>query len=203
MAVVMADSSWLIVLVLLVGGAAAYSWYQKEYGGALKGSKIKERWEILVPDGGERANAIFESVRAELEHVRPPEVEWERREIHAGGVFTGKRYDFLAVRNAHLRDFRLYLTAYPYGTSLHVAWFLTIEQRFLKRMLGIFLFWYAGLDDPKHLSYRLDIPKQLELSAYTRVVHQAAKGAVKGLMQELKQDFSVVDTKSKGFLELW
>jgi hypothetical protein len=50
---------------------------------------------------------------------------------------------------------------------------------------------------------RMDIPQQLELGAYITTVHGATKSAVKSLMDKLDQDFSKVNTKSKGFLEVW
>lgn len=194
---------FLFVLGLVATGAA-YAWYQKTYGDALKNAKIKERWSALVEQGAGHAEDIYRQANAYLESVRPPDVEWERRDLHAGGVLTGRRYDFLFSRNKRLKSFHLYLTAYDYGTSLHVAWFLTAEPTFLQRLLGVILFWQTGVrDDPRQLAFILDIPKQLELSAYTTMLHRAAKDAVKTLMEQLKQDFSKIDTRSKGFLELW
>lgn len=193
-----------LLILVLVGVGAAYTWYQKNYGDALKNAKIKERWRALIEQGAGHAEEVYRHANAYLHSVQPPEVEWERRELHAGGLLTGKRYDFLFSRNSRLKNFHLYLTAYDYGTSLHVAWFLTAEPTFWQRLMGLILFWQSGiLEDPRRLAHLLDIPKQLELTAYATTVHRAAKGAVKTLMEQMKQDFSTVDTKSKGFLELW
>ena len=171
---------------------------------ALKDEKIQERWEALIEQGQGQADTIFQAATEYLERAEPPEVRWERRDIRAGGLLSGKKYDFLYARNRHLNDFRLYLTAYDYGTSLHVAWFLTIELPWWKRIVGTILFWTDILPDPKDVAGAgLDIPKQLELSAYAITLHTAAKRSVKVLMEKLEQDFSKVDTKSKGFLQLW
>ena len=200
----MGDFLQTVFVLALLGGAGYVAWrlYQ-ESSNALKNEKIQERWETLIEDGQGHAEEVLRRATEYFESAQPPEVTWERREIRAGGLLSGKRYDFLTVRNRNLKDFRAYLTAYDYGTSLHVAWFLTIEQSLCKRIMGIILFWQTGFIDPKQLSYALDIPKQLELNAYTTTVHRSTVGSVRALMEQLKQDFSKVDTQSKGFLELW
>lgn len=171
---------------------------------ALKNEKIYEHWEALIADGKGQAESIFNTVERLLEKAEPPEVNFRQQRIRAGGWLSGKTYDFLLVRNRHLKDFRIYLTAYDYGTSLHVAWFLTVEPGFFKRIVSMILFFWAyHIADPEALSHNLDVPKQLELSAYSITVHTAAKSAVRALMEQLEQDFSKVDTKSKGVLGLW
>lgn len=55
-----------------------------------------------------------------------------------------------------------------------------------------------------HLPMRdLDFHSQMELSAYTTAVHEFVKEAVRVVMEELHQDFSKINTRSKGVLELW
>lgn len=164
---------------------------------ALTNEKILERWEYLIEQGSGKAEDIFTVATQSLIAAEPPEVMQTREEIRAGGLLTGKKYAFLVVRNRNLKDNRLYLTAFDYGTSLHTVWFLTAEPGLLKRLLAGILKWF-GYD-----VYALDIPKQLEASAYVSTVHSAAKKAVKALMDTLGQDFSKVNTKTKGFLEIW
>ncbi len=59
----------------------------------------------------------------------------------------------------------------------------------------------AGSD--KALSFALDVFDQQDLQAYVTVAHRCLLKAVRALMDELGQDFSRVNTKSKGFLEVW
>jgi len=170
---------------------------------ALKDERIQERWEVLIENGQGQAEVIYQAAVDALERTQPPDTKWERRNIRAGTIITGRVYDFLYVRNSRLKDWRLYLTAYDYGTSLHVAWFLTIERGLLKRLFSTIFFWAAGLEDPSKIIFRMDIPKQLTLSAYTTTLHRGAQEGARVLMEKLNQDFSKVNTKSKGFLELW
>lgn len=165
--------------------------------GALTAEKILERWEYLIEQGAGKAEDFFTVAADTLMAAEPPAVTHSRENIRAGGLLTGKNYDFIVVRNRNLKDNRLYLTAFDYGTSLHTVWFLTAEPGLLKRLLAGVLKWF-GYD-----VYALDIPKQLEASAYVSTVHSAAKKAVQALMDKLGQDFSKVNTKTKGFLEIW
>ena len=50
---------------------------------------------------------------------------------------------------------------------------------------------------------KVEFNQQMELGAYTTVVHEGVKGAVEKLMAELNQDFTKVNTRSRGALELW
>jgi hypothetical protein len=150
-----------------------------------KEDQIKEKWETLIDRGSGNAETVYEVINSFLESVKPPKVGWERSGIHVGDLFTGKQYDGLKVVDSYLRDYKIYIFAYDYGTSLHVAWFLTYQKDFFR------------------FAKRMDIPQQLELGAYITTVHGATKSAVKSLMDKLDQDFSKVNTKSKGFLEVW
>ena len=53
------------------------------------------------------------------------------------------------------------------------------------------------------LSFALDIFETQDLKAYVTVVHHSVKKVIELLMQELGQDSSKIDWKSKGFLEVW
>jgi hypothetical protein len=164
-------------------GVAIYFAIRKSF--RFKGGQIRGQWEALIEQGSGNADAVYEGIEDALKSANPPKVRWERAGIHAGNLMTGKRYDGLKVNNSELKDYRIYIFAYDYGTSLHVAWFLTYQKPWLKFIKII------------------DIPQQLELNAYGNTVHAATKKAVQTLMERLGQDFSKINTKSKGFLEVW
>ena len=147
--------------------------------------QIVEQWTILIGQGSGNADDVYSVITDVLKSADPPGVTWSREDIHAGGLLYGKSYDGLRIFNPLLRDRKIYIFAYDYGTSLHVAWFMTFQKAFLRRV------------------QRIDIPQQLELSAYAQTVHSATKNAVQVLMEKLEQDFSKVNTRTKGFLEFW
>jgi len=173
----------LTIIVSLAKRVTIYLVKYKKF--KFKSEQIEEKWETLIEQGSGNMDVIYDAINNFLESANPPKVKWERAVIRAGDLFTGKQYDGLKVVDSYLRDYKIYIFAYDYGTSLHVAWFLTYQKaffRFVKRM---------------------DIPQQLEMSAYVTTVHEATKRGVQVLMQNLDQDFSKVNTKSKGFLEIW
>lgn len=168
---------WIAVAVLV------YLARRKNF--RFKEGQIRDQWEVLIDQGSGNADVVFEVIEDDLKSANPPKVKWERSGIHAGNLITGKHYDGFRVSNAELKDYRIYIFAYDYGTSLHVAWFLTYQKPWL-RFIKI-----------------MDIPQQLELSAYVSTIHSATKKATETLMGKLGQDFSKVNTKSRGFLEVW
>ena len=170
----------IVVMVLLVILLIKYLG-----GSRLTQDQIVEQWTTLVGQGSGNADDVYNVITDVMKSAEPPGVTWSRQEIHAGGLLYGKKYDGLRVNNPLLRDYKIYIFVYDYGTSLHVAWFMTFQKVFLRRV------------------QRMDIPQQLELSAYAQTVHSATKNAVQVLMEKLEQDFSKVNTRTKGFLEFW
>ena len=162
--------------------------------------QLLERWQVLVDNGSGSADDVYDAMVTALESAEAPGVTWERQGIQAGGMLTGKSYNGLVITNSYMKKFKIYIFAYDYGTALHVAWFLSMQVGFWTR---VFASGFLKISDPRALVNFLDIPQELELSAYVSTVHGTAKGAVGTLMTKLEQDFSKVDTRSKGFLEVW
>ena len=57
--------------------------------------------------------------------------------------------------------------------------------------------------NPQALSMQVDFFSQQDLSAYTSYAHHCVTETVQKLMKELERDPTGLNTKSKGFLELW
>jgi hypothetical protein len=102
------------------------------------------------------------------------------------------------VNHQALRDYHLFIIARNFGKDLDVSWFLTVAPSFLKRTVSKY-----AMGNPNAISMSLDVFDQQELSAFSTVTHHCLLKSVKALMEELEQDFSTLNTKSKGFLEVW
>lgn len=166
----------------------------------LKDEKVIDKWLTLVSSAAGKSDVVFDRVRGHLDAVEAPSVSYHTETVKPGLFqgLMGKKRDFLAVKNQFLSDHKMYIGARDYGTHLSVCWFLTCEPGYFKKKLSTHL---TGSD--KALSFALDLFDQEELNAYATAVHSCVKQAVKELMEELGQDFSKVNTKSKGFLEVW
>jgi len=191
---------FIFVVLPCIGVIALIVYLVRRRKTGLKKDQIVERWNVLIQNGRGSAGAIYRSITDVLSAAQPPNVTWQRQEIKAGGFMTGKVYEGLVVTNPGLEGCAIYIFAYDYGTSLHVAWFLTMQLNWMKSALAMGI---LKETDPRALLRYLDIPQELDLSAYVSTVHAAAKGAVQSLMEKLEQDFTKIDTKTKGFLEVW
>ena len=52
-------------------------------------------------------------------------------------------------------------------------------------------------------SMNLDVFAQQDLGAYKTAAHHCLQDTIKLLMDDLKQDYTTIDRKSKGFLSVW
>lgn len=153
-------------------------------------NKVVDAWNVLIPNAAEKVFTIFDLVQEYLTNADLPSVTWKMDK-------SGGR-DCLVIAHQYLRDYFMYVSAREYGTFLEVNWSLTIEpgffnKTFAKMVPGVYGMMHSGLD----------FYAQQELSAYTTVVHQSVKDAVKSIMDELNQDFSKINTRSRGILEVW
>lgn len=166
----------------------------------LRKDQILERWEVLIEKGSGRGRDVYKAIESALASSIPPGVTCGYKEIKAGNLLYIKSYEGLVVKNSNLENCNIYIFAYDYGTSLHVAWFFTMQLRWFKRAIVKSL---LKESDPRALIKYLDIPQELELSAYVSTIHNATKKATQYVMGKLEQDFSKINTKTKGFLEVW
>jgi len=167
----------------------------------IKDEKIMDSWGTIMEGAQGKSDFILETTKHELEESEAPWVSWDITDVAPGMFkgFFGKKREYLRVINQALKDHRMYIGARDYGNNLDVSWYLTVEPGLLKKLTSKALF--SGSD--KALSYALDIFDQQDLQAYVTVVHHCLLRAVESLMNELNQDFSKINRKSKGFLEVW
>jgi hypothetical protein len=107
-------------------------------------------------------------------------------------------WKFLVVNHGSIRDYHLYIGARDFGTNLDVSWYLTIQPGGLKRMMSKYM-----TGNPQALSMQVDFFSQQDLNACVGFAHYCVTATVKQLLKELEQDPTGLNTKSKGFLELW
>ena len=163
---------------------------------ALKNEAVVESWNRVVVHGAGRGEWVIERIDVKLAEAKMPGVYAEEREV-SSGLFGTKR-PFLVVGHNSLRDYHMYIGARDFGVHLDVSWYLTIEPGFLKRSVSKYT-----MGNPQALSMQVDFFSQQDLSAFVGVAHHCVTDAVRMLMEELKQDPTGLNTKSKGFLELW
>jgi len=162
----------------------------------LKHEAVIERWNSIVAQGAGKDKWVMDTVEHLIKDANMPGVSVSQQPV-SSGLFGAKR-NFLVVNQSNLRDYHMYIGARDFGAHLDVSWYVTIEPRFLKRTLSKYT-----MGNPHALSQTIDFFSQQDLSAYTTVAHHCVLDAVHQLMKELEQDPTGLNTRSKGFLELW
>lgn len=163
----------------------------------LKDEKILETWGYVLQEAQDNVDHIFENVQNRLEQSQAPGVRWGMIDAQPGRIkgFFGKKRDYLLIQNDGLKEYRLYINAREYGLNLDISWFLTAEPSFFKGLVK-----EAVTGNP--LSY-LDVFDRQDLRAYVTIAHHSVVDTVKELMEQLGQDPSLLNTQSKGALEIW
>lgn len=166
----------------------------------LKDEKVIDQWYSLIEDSAGSGDWILDKVEKNLAEFQAPGVRWRKEPVQTGLIkgLLGKKRELLLVTNDALKDHKMYVGARDYGKGLSVSWFLTTEPGYFKKKFSA-----ALTGNEKALSFALDLFDQEELRAYVTVSHHAVLEAVQALMEHRGQDFSKVNTTSKGFLEVW
>ena len=141
---------------------------------------VADRVHTLLDDLGQEAVGLILAVERKLEAISAPAVSW-RMETGETGFFralAGKRRDFLAVEHARLREYRILISAYSYGTALHVSWLLVASPRFLNDLQRTFSVSPDG-ESRYEIGAELDLFDMLELNAFVGLARLALKHAIR------------------------
>lgn len=165
----------------------------------VKDEMVIDRWSLIIENGQGNAEPVFRGTQGYLQLANPPGVQMQRVRVRPTWLkgLLGVERDYLMVTSETLSDYRMYIGARDYGSSLDVSWYLTCEPGQLKKALSEML--TRGASDTA-LSVNLDLFEQQDLNAYSTVVHRCLLKAVEKLMAAMHQDSSKIDRKSKGFL---
>jgi hypothetical protein len=165
----------------------------------LKDDIILENWSTIILDASGYVDKVYSNAQHLIEAVQIPGGKIDSVTIRPSflkGLFGNERH-YMRVTTDALKDYRIIANARNYGTCLDVSWYLTCEPGFFKKALSNAL---TSGENAMALSQNLDLFQRQDLSAFITVVHRCILKTVEGLMDNLGQDFSKLDRKSKGFL---
>ena len=162
----------------------------------LSRDKILDNWSSLVHNGAGNQERVYSMTEQALTDSKIPNISWKRDQVSTA-LFGGTR-DFLIIDNRTLSEYKMFLCARDFGSHLDCAWYLTCKPGLFKKTISKYT---AG--NPNALSMNLDVFSQQDLNAWASCVHQAFLRSTKELMEELKQDITGMNTRSKGYLAVW
>jgi hypothetical protein len=189
----------------------------------LRAERIKERWSTLIADGQGRGEKLLQEIKHRLEAAEVPNISMTIEDVKADGFLSldYKKHPFLVVRNNYIKGVEILMSARNYGKQLTVSWYLTekasptslLADNMPEHPIGALIFMplaviskLMGLvKDKMNNTVRaenMNIFDSEELTAYATTCHHALLESVEQLMVDLNQDFSKVDTKSRGILNI-
>lgn len=160
----------------------------------LKGKSCSESWSVLIGNAAGRADEIYSNIKENLESNEIPDLEVVDKDVAPGLIagWQGRKRRFLQVRNTSLVGFRIFIGASDYGKQLSVWWYMVPLTKMWKRRKGMF----------KGFPAELDIFDTQDLTSFMTTVHRAVVDASKEVSESVGFDFSQVDRKSRGFLNV-
>lgn len=210
---------WFLFLAgLVVTTTSSSKHYNIGFLRTVGSEQVIDQWDMLIGNAQEKAEEILEGTVASVEASTAPNILMERREIAPSllrGVLGGRR-SFLVVQyegHSNLKPFRMYVNARAYGNNLQVSWYVVEQPGFWQRMLNLFgmiplvnlLFLPFQFTSKSKLKGQsgmlgLDFFDLQDLTAYVTNVHHCLIESVERVIQELNQDPSRIERKSRGFL---
>jgi len=184
----------------------------------LKEEEIVERWSALIPEANGRGKELFRRIKEIIKGVEAPKIEFVEKAISPSLIrkLKGEAKTFLVAQNTYLEGYLMYIGASDYGKQLFVSWYLTLEPGGAEKFIAN-LPWWAQLPllpiVIPFIIYRkfrkkavappdMDILHLEELTAYVTTGHHAVIDATREISQSVNFDFTKVDTKSRGFLNI-
>ena len=184
----------------------------------IKEEEIIDRWSVLIGEAKGRGKEVFRLTKQNLEALQVPKIKIVQKEISPTWLrkLRGQTRTFLVVENTYLEGYLMYIGASDYGEQMFVSWYLTLEATGLQRLLAkapwplqILLFplliplaIYNIFKRKTVAPAYMDLFDMEELTAYVTTVHHALMDAAKQVSETVGFDFTKVDTKSRGFLNI-
>ena len=163
----------------------------------LRGSRIIDRWASLITGANGKGNEIYKKIEQIIKEQNPPQVHTQREMVSPNnalkGLLLGKKREYIIVSNDYLISRKVFIGARNYGNQLAISWYLVNQTRARELVSAKRGTPGMGSMDPFDLE---------ELTAYTATIHHAVLEAVEELCKDVDFDFTKVDKKSKGFLNV-
>ncbi len=184
----------------------------------LKKEEVIDRWSVLIDEAQGREKEVFREMQENLKEREVPKVEIVKKEVSPSLIrkLTGQARTFLVVKNTYLKGYLMYIGASSYGKQLFVSWYLTLEPGALQKLFAE-LPWFIQIvllpimilvSIYNRFKGRIVRPSDMdifdleELTAYVTTVHHTLLGTTEQIAKSVDFDFTKVDRKSRGFLNI-
>lgn len=175
--------------------------FLKMFRNSMEVETTLDQWSVQILNAkGQWEKVIFPFIKTLLE-AGVPELGWSTRNIsftfgEAGmNILTKGRlpaHEVFAITMTNLRGYAVLVDVRDLGENLMVSWKL-IFNRFELSILGGFAHWKGWIDATKITPY-----KEQQLTILKTITLDTLKLAVKNCVNQVDEDFSVADERSRG-----
>lgn len=168
-------------------------------------AEIVEKWFVAIIGASGESDKLKKDFIERVQGAGVPAITVNTARLGVGvagavkGFLKGRAaqaHEFVEITDDTLPGYVIYAGSRDYGKLLIASWYLVADEHKLPT-LGRAL---AGGIAANLL--KLNMFETEELSAFASVAHEALKDAVEQIMTAKGLDFSKVDTKSRGFLNI-
>ena len=183
----------------------------------IKKEKIVQQWTMLIEGADGQGERVLKDTIRTIEKVAAPDIHLTRQKRKAGGdgVIKASR-QFLIAEHKLFDTYDMYISARDYGKQLFVAWYVLAEpigfwRRFKRNPIRTIFGWpFVVIARALSLSQgggstlysATNLFDTEELTAYITTVHHALTEAVNTMMKEQKIDYTKIEKRTQGFLNI-
>jgi len=184
----------------------------------IKEDEIVEQWSVLIEGAQGRQQGFYQMIEDRLEELQPPTLSVGREKVYPSLLkrIKGNGKLFLIIKSKYFDGYVVNVCAEEYGKQLLIAWYLTQRpSKFLQFMVKLpgllvtilypvwmLLKFYDKIINRKISLENMDLFDRQELSAFAGTVHHCVLYGSENIAEAVNFDFSKVDRKSRGFLNL-
>lgn len=203
---------YIVIIGVLVGISFIASCIKRKFNQ----ERIMDKWSTLIDGANGDGGKVIIGAMREIERVDAPNIHVTRKEVMPGNGFIRKPREFLVAEHRLFDTYDMYIGARDYGKQLFVSWYLVAEPvsfwRLFKRnpvgavlkfpFLLIAIVFSKSQGESGEFFSMMNLFDNEELTAYVTTVHHALLESVKEVMENRKIDFTKVDSKTSGFLNI-
>jgi hypothetical protein len=143
---------------------------------------IAEQFDTLLEGLGQEAVGLQLGVERRLAAIGAPGVSWGMESGETGffRALAGRRRDLLCIDYHRLPEYRVLISARPFGSVLHVSWFLFVSPKIGKDIRRAFR---LGAEPGKRFEVgaELDFFDLCDLNAFVGLTKLALRAAIREL----------------------
>ncbi len=184
----------------------------------LKESEIVEEWSVLIEGAQGRQQEFYKLIENRLDELEPPKLSVAQEQVFPNFLrrLKGDGKLFMIIKSKYFDGYVVNVCAEEYGKQLLIAWYLTQRpskfMQFMANLPGfvvlviypvyLLIMFYDKITKRRVTLENMDIFDRQELSAFAGTVHHCVLFGSENIAEAVNFDFSKVDRKTRGFLNL-